>query len=65
MTQLKNELRCLGAFVTLSEHGVYIDKDGNKHHIPAHIREIADVSGAGDTVISIAALCVATDSLPI
>ena len=27
--------------------------------LPAHIRSIADVSGAGDTVVSIAALCLA------
>ena len=26
-------------------------------HVPAHIRSISDVSGAGDTVISIIALC--------
>jgi bifunctional ADP-heptose synthase (sugar kinase/adenylyltransferase) len=28
-------------------------------YIPAHIRKIADVSGAGDTVISVASLCLA------
>jgi bifunctional ADP-heptose synthase (sugar kinase/adenylyltransferase) len=27
--------------------------------LPAHQREIADVSGAGDTVVSVAALCTA------
>ena len=27
--------------------------------IPAHIRNIADVSGAGDTVIAVATLCLA------
>jgi bifunctional ADP-heptose synthase (sugar kinase/adenylyltransferase) len=27
------------------------------HFIPAHLRVIADVSGAGDTVISVATLC--------
>ena len=46
-------------FITLSEHGVFIkDKSGEKQ-IPAHIRSIADVSGAGDTVISVASLCLA------
>ncbi len=45
--------------VTLSEHGVYICNQDEVHHQPAHTREIADVSGAGDTVVSIAALCVA------
>ncbi len=27
--------------------------------IPAHVRNISDVSGAGDTVISVASLCLA------
>jgi bifunctional ADP-heptose synthase (sugar kinase/adenylyltransferase) len=31
----------------------------NFDYVPAHVRKIADVSGAGDTVISVAALCVA------
>ena len=43
--------------VTLSEHGVYIGNADTKYIIPAHIRNISDVSGAGDTVISVAALC--------
>lgn len=47
--------------VTLSENGVFIreELDGlvNEYHLPAHIRNIADVSGAGDTVISVASLC--------
>ncbi|MEZ5072821.1 MAG: bifunctional ADP-heptose synthase [Bacteroidales bacterium] len=42
--------------VTLSEHGVLVARDGAYVHIPAIAREIADVSGAGDTVISVAAL---------
>lgn len=44
--------------LTLSEHGIYYDGK-NEDIIPAHHREIADVSGAGDTVISIAACCMA------
>lgn len=45
--------------VTMSEKGVYL-KEGNKDiHLDAHLRNISDVSGAGDTVIAIAALCVA------
>lgn len=58
-TQLKEKLQLGGTLITLSERGVYIDFQGEKHHLPAHIRQIADVSGAGDTVISIAACCVA------
>lgn len=51
-------------FVTLSEYGVFIENENGKHHIPAHKRTISDVSGAGDTVISVATLCLAAD-LPI
>lgn len=42
--------------VTLSDRGIIVaDKDGVQH-IPAVVRDVNDVSGAGDTVISIAAL---------
>jgi D-glycero-beta-D-manno-heptose-7-phosphate kinase len=56
-TKLGNEI----TFVTLSEHGVYIKDSNQNYHTPAHIRNIADVSGAGDTVISVATLCLATE----
>jgi rfaE bifunctional protein kinase chain/domain len=46
-------------FVTLAEQGVIINSRQTKEHLPAHFRSIADVSGAGDTVISVAALCLA------
>lgn len=59
VNQLIDKLELKGAFLTLSEKGVYIDYLGVKSHILAHIRNIVDVSGAGDTVISIAACCVA------
>jgi len=61
---LKEKLNAEGVMVTLSEHGVYIDIHNQKVKIPAHPREIADVSGAGDTVVSIAALCVALKLSP-
>ena len=44
-------------FVTLSENGVMITNGTDFNYVPAHIRKIADVSGAGDTVISVASLC--------
>ncbi|MBX2899558.1 MAG: D-glycero-beta-D-manno-heptose-7-phosphate kinase [Cyclobacteriaceae bacterium] len=56
---LKEKLEVEGVMATLSEHGVYIDFQNEKVKLAAHPREIADVSGAGDTVVSIAALCVA------
>ncbi|TBH71029.1 bifunctional heptose 7-phosphate kinase/heptose 1-phosphate adenyltransferase [Aquirufa nivalisilvae] len=48
-----------GVFVTLSEKGVLMDLGKEQVRIPAHVRQIADVSGAGDTVISIAACALA------
>lgn len=50
--------------VTLAEKGVIINTRSSKIHIPAHLRKIADVSGAGDTVISVAALCEALQCDP-
>lgn len=46
--------------ITLSEAGVFISTGKEYKVIPAHIRYIADVSGAGDTVISVASLCLAS-----
>lgn len=56
---LKSKVAVKNALITLSERGVYIDCEKEQHLIPAHVRTISDVSGAGDTVISIAALCMA------
>lgn len=47
------------SFITLSEFGVFIKDNETKCYVPAHVRNIADVSGAGDTVISVATLCLA------
>jgi len=59
VSKLKTALSAAGVMTTLSEHGVYIDYDGQKVRLPAHAREITDVSGAGDTVVAVAALCIA------
>ena len=45
--------------IKLSEPGVFIANQTKQHHEKAHIRNISDVSGAGDTVISVATLCLA------
>jgi rfaE bifunctional protein kinase chain/domain len=44
------------SFITLSEKGVFYQHGESSNIIPSHIRSIADVSGAGDTVIAVAAL---------
>ena len=56
---LMQAMKLKNLFVTLSEHGVMITDGTAFHYIPAHFRKIADVSGAGDTVISVASLCMA------
>ena len=57
--KLKKDQHIQSVLVTLSERGAYISGQKEEKLIPAHIRNIADVSGAGDTVISVAALCLA------
>lgn len=42
--------------ITLSEKGLFIDRNGESLMEGTRPRQIADVSGAGDTVISVAAL---------
>ncbi len=51
-------------FITLSELGVFISNGVKEQYYPAEIRYIADVSGAGDTVISVASLAVAAGLHP-
>ena len=58
MTQrkLNNILQHKISLITLSEKGVYFQKGNFAKIIPTHMRNIADVSGAGDTVIAVASL---------
>jgi rfaE bifunctional protein kinase chain/domain len=57
--RLKKQLGAKTVMLTLSENGVYVSSVSGNKHIPAHKRDIADVSGAGDTVIATTALCLA------
>ncbi len=59
--ELEKILHAKISFITLSENGVFIKNNQSKHHIKAHIRDIADVSGAGDTVISVASMILACE----
>ena len=58
--QLQTHINAAMVMVTLSEKGVYMESNQGKKIIPAHIRDIADVSGAGDTVIATAVVCLAS-----
>ena len=56
---LKDKIKAKNIIVTLSELGIYALNDVKDQLTPAHIRNVADVSGAGDTVISVLATCIA------
>ena len=65
VARLRQLLAPATVLVTLSERGVFVeDEHGAQTYLPAHVRAISDVSGAGDTVISIAALGVALGVAP-
>jgi len=51
-------------FITLSELGVFISNGLKEQYYPAVIRHISDVSGAGDSVISVASLALAAELSP-
>jgi rfaE bifunctional protein kinase chain/domain len=54
--QLAERLHHQISLITLSEKGVFFQNAVVSAQIPSHIRNIADVSGAGDTVIAVASL---------
>jgi rfaE bifunctional protein kinase chain/domain len=54
--KLEQQLHHQISLITLSEKGIYYKDADQSKIIPTHIRNIADVSGAGDTVIATAAL---------
>jgi len=54
--QLAEKLHHLISFITLSEKGVFYQDAVGAAIVPSHLRNIADVSGAGDTVIAVASL---------
>jgi len=57
---LQQHLQHAISLITLSEKGVFYQSANQSTIIPTHIRSIADVSGAGDTVIAVASLVYAT-----
>lgn len=62
--QLQQQLQHRISFITLSEKGVFYQEGNEGKILPSHIRNIADVSGAGDTVIAVAAMVYAITRNP-
>jgi rfaE bifunctional protein kinase chain/domain len=54
--KLEQKLHHAISFITLSEKGVFYRQNENSRIVPSHVRNVADVSGAGDTVIAVASL---------
>ena len=63
-TEIRGKLGNHMTLITLSEHGLYVNQNGEGLLVPAVPRNITDVCGAGDTVISVAttALALGLDS---
>ncbi len=55
-SRLNEKLHHNISFITLSEKGVFYNSEKEAGIIASHFRSIADVSGAGDTVIAVASL---------
>jgi D-beta-D-heptose 7-phosphate kinase/D-beta-D-heptose 1-phosphate adenosyltransferase len=56
---LRQRLRCDAALITRGEHGMWLVSQDVEGSIPAVAREVADVTGAGDTVVATLALALA------
>jgi rfaE bifunctional protein kinase chain/domain len=60
VSALRQTMPHVYTFVTMSEHGaLWMDENGTATHLPAHVRQITDVSGAGDAVVATLACLVA------
>lgn len=53
---LRSKLNHRYSLITLAEHGIYISDGTEALLLPTQIRQVSDVSGAGDTVTAIATI---------
>ena len=56
---LRKRLGVENVLITRGEHGMWLSHAGVDGYLPASAREVADVTGAGDTVIAMLALAIA------
>ena len=57
--ELRKRLGVESVLITRGEHGMWLDHAGESGFLPTSAREVADVTGAGDTVIATLALAIA------
>ena len=58
----RDRAQCRGVLMTRGDQGMWLLADGIEGHLPASAREVADVTGAGDTVVATLALALAADA---
>jgi D-glycero-beta-D-manno-heptose-7-phosphate kinase len=58
-TALRQRLGVASVLITWGEHGMWLNHGGVDGYLPASAQEVADVTGAGDTVIATLALAIA------
>lgn len=61
-TEFRRRARCEAALITRGEYGMWLSTPDVEGAIPAVAREVADVTGAGDTVVATLALALAADA---
>ncbi len=65
-SQLRERLGCQTVVLTLGAEGMVVDMEGsNPFHVDTRAIQVADVSGAGDTVISLIAIASAAGATPL
>ncbi|MDR3622640.1 MAG: D-glycero-beta-D-manno-heptose 1-phosphate adenylyltransferase [Paludisphaera borealis] len=55
--QLRDRLRTDAMLITRGPEGMTLSAAGDVHHVPSQTRDVADVTGAGDTVVAVLAAC--------
>jgi rfaE bifunctional protein kinase chain/domain len=60
VTTLLEKIQAKNILLTLSEGGIYLQNQEQAFSEPAHPRKIRDVSGAGDSVVAVSALALAS-----
>jgi D-glycero-beta-D-manno-heptose-7-phosphate kinase len=55
----RDRARCDSVLITRGDHGMWLLGPDTEGHLPASAREVADVTGAGDTVIATMGLVIA------
>jgi D-beta-D-heptose 7-phosphate kinase/D-beta-D-heptose 1-phosphate adenosyltransferase len=60
--RFRDRVGCESVMITRGEHGIWLLTPDGEAALPAEAREVADVTGAGDTVIGTLALALAGGS---